>query len=129
MKPEILPASAVVPPVADPRILKEQFISLADRWRSETQHLSSLTRIVMHRDYQRIMGMGPVAIPFILEELSRRTDFWFWALTSLSGEDPVTDEERGDVEKMAASWLRWGAQKGLINYGDGREGIPGAVGH
>lgn len=38
---------------------------------------------------QRIIGMGPVVVPLILEELRREPDHWFWALEMLTEDDPV----------------------------------------
>jgi hypothetical protein len=54
--------------------------------------------------------MGSAAVPFILAEIRSEgdePDQWFWALKAITGEDPVRDEDRGDVVAMAKSWLDW----------------------
>ena len=102
--------------MADPgaRALRTRFDELADEWAQETRFQSSSTEVAIHPAYQQIIGMGPAALPFILERLSQRTEHWFWALAAISGEDPVDPMDAGKVEAMAESWLRWGRAKGLI---------------
>jgi hypothetical protein len=68
----------------------------------------------MHPAYQRIIGMGEKAIPLILAELAERPGHWFWALASITGEDPVAEQSRGKLREMASAWLAWGRQKGYI---------------
>lgn len=90
------------------------FRELANRWRNETSVFSSVTKMAMHAAYQRIIGMGPQAVPLILRELEREPDHWFWALTAITGEDPVPAADAGDVGKMAQAWLRFGRERGWI---------------
>src|SRR5947207_10431415 len=61
------------------------------------------TEIALHPAYQQIIGMGKEAIPLILEELQREEDHWFWALKSITGDDPVAPSERGQLPKMTRS--------------------------
>jgi hypothetical protein len=92
--------------------LGRKFTELAERWRRETAVLSNVHRIVLHSAYQRIIGLGPVAIPLILKELSERPGHWFWALKAITGEDPVTP---GATFKEAVdTWLDWGRARGYI---------------
>jgi hypothetical protein len=69
--------------------------------------------MVLHPAYQRIIGMGTAAVPFLLCELERRPDHWFWALTAITGADPVKPEHRGKLREMANAWLKWGKEQGL----------------
>jgi hypothetical protein len=91
----------------------EKFYSLAEAWRQDVRVTSSLTEMILHPAYQRIIGMGIAAVPFILHELERKPDHWFWALTAITGADPVQPEDRGKLRKMAEAWLRWGREQGL----------------
>lgn len=91
----------------------EKFHSLAETWRNDVRLTSSLTDMILHPAYQRIIGMGVAAIPFLLRELERKPDHWFWALTAITGADPVSAEDRGKLRKMADAWLRWGKEQGL----------------
>jgi hypothetical protein len=84
-------------------------------WRKETQWFSSTTQIAMHPAYQAIIGMGPEALPMILEELRQSPDHWFWALKAISNEDPVIPGDRSSVKRMKNAWLQWGVAKGMVD--------------
>jgi len=98
--------------LAPPQRLFAQFDELKTRWQNETEHLSSPTEIALHPAYQRIIGLGPQAIPLILNELDRQPHQWFWALKAITGEDPVPKSDRGRVAAMARAWLAWGDENG-----------------
>ncbi|MEK6336813.1 MAG: hypothetical protein AABM67_17950 [Acidobacteriota bacterium] len=94
--------------------LELRFQSLADQWRKDTAHLSSVTKQVMHPSYQRIIGLGPAVLPILLQELRKESGYWFWALNAITGEDPIRPEDLGDVPRMTEAWLNWGKQRRLI---------------
>ena|SRR6266404_2101728 len=91
-----------------------KFQELSRQWRTETAHLSSVTKQVMHPSYQRIIGLGPAVLPILLQEVRQQSGYWFWALNAITGEDPVPPEDLGDVPKMSGAWLNWARQRGLI---------------
>ena len=91
-----------------------KFERLARRWRRETAAFSSTVDIAMHPSYQAIIGMGEVAVPLILDSLTRRPDHWFWALEAITQDNPVPRRLRGNIEAMARAWLKWGSDKGLV---------------
>lgn len=84
------------------------------QWTRETKYFSSVEKIAMHPAYQRIIGMGMDAVPFILQELSREPKQWFWALKAITNVDPVPVEDRGRVKRMAKAWVKWGQEKGFV---------------
>jgi hypothetical protein len=92
--------------------IEKKFIRLRDEWKSQRGPESSTTRMVMHPAYQKIIGMGPDAVPFLLRELERQVDNWFWALHTITEEDPVPAEAAGDWRAMAKVWLAWGRERG-----------------
>ena len=85
----------------------ERFQKLAATWKSAVRFLSDTDEMCSHPAYQEIIGMGAAALPFIFSELEREPDNWFWALKAITGEDPVPEEHRGNVELMAKDWLLW----------------------
>ena len=91
-----------------------RFQRLADEWKKRSRHLSNTAQIAMLRPYQRIIGMGWDAVPFILAELQREPDQWFWALKAITQEDPVPPEAVGKVRLMAEAWIDWGRRRGLV---------------
>ncbi len=87
-----------------------KFLSLVSQWRKERGATSSITEMAMCPSYQQIIAMGERVIPFILRELEDEgdePDLWFWALQVLTENDPVSDEARGNMKKMADAWLDW----------------------
>ncbi|MDJ0616137.1 MAG: hypothetical protein QNJ63_05185 [Calothrix sp. MO_192.B10] len=92
--------------------LEATFIALVNQWRKETRGMSSINQMSMHPAYQQIIGMGEVAVPLLLRELERKSGHWFWALKSISREDPVPPESRGKVKEMIKAWLEWGKNRG-----------------
>lgn len=90
----------------------QEFSQLRDRWQSETRRLSSIDRKILNDSYQRIIGMGERALPHIFRALRTRTEFWFPALYSITGEDPVPPEAAGDLDAMREHWLRWAEENG-----------------
>lgn len=102
-------------PVSRESIPYIRFHRLKEKWEAETAFLSSVSDIVMHPAYQQIIGMGPVAIPLILREMSIKQGQWFWALKSITNEDPVKPGHRGIVAEMSKAWLKWGKERGYID--------------
>lgn len=92
--------------------LRAQFAELKAKWLDATMIESSAQRIAFDMSCQRIIGLGPRAVPLILEDLAAEHNHWFWALTVLAGEDKAAGEVTvpGAVQK----WLEWGRGRGLI---------------
>jgi hypothetical protein len=90
-----------------------RFRRLAAEWEEDTIMQSSLGKIAMHPSYQRIIGMGPAAIPLILREMKRKPGHWFWALDALTG---GTSPAKGckTVTEATEAWIRWGEEQELI---------------
>ena len=93
---------------------EQEFLRLVQQWRAETEFSSSLTEMAAHPAYQRIIGMGRLALPLIFRELAAEPDHWFWALKAITGGDPVPPSHRGNIEMMAADWLTWGKSRGYV---------------
>lgn len=98
-------------PVSDPDVEAWiKFQTLYAHWQVERGAMSSITEMVLCPSYQSILGMGPIAIPFMLAELESsldEPDQWFWALKAITGIDPVQEQDRGDFVAMAKAWLLW----------------------
>ena len=100
--------------------IEAEFQSLVKKWKRETVSMSSPTQMAMHPSYQRIIGFGPVVLPLLIAELMREPDWWFWALRSITGIDPVSDKERGRLAAMTQAWLRWMEIEGAQTDGKSR---------
>jgi hypothetical protein len=87
------------------------FDLLRAQWHRERGVTSSITAMAMCPAYQGIIGMGPKVIPLIMRQMDSEgdePDMWFWALRVLTFANPVPDDARGDIVRMARAWLSWG---------------------
>jgi hypothetical protein len=107
-------AIATVPEVS----LEQRFREQADKWARETQHLSSPTQKAVHPSYQAILGMGienkNEVVRFLLLDLEQNRRAWFWALSYLTGANPIGPDDAGRMDRMIGAWVSWGRQKGLL---------------
>jgi hypothetical protein len=92
--------------------LKRTFKGLAEKWKRETRHISSITKTSMHPAYQQIIGMGESAVPLILQEMQENGGHWLWALHAITREDPA--HEGDDFDAAVQAWLNWGRSRGHI---------------
>jgi hypothetical protein len=93
---------------------RRRFTRLTQEWKSETAYVSSINKIILHPAYQQIIGMGPSVIELILKDMQQEERYWFWALESLTGENPVSDESRRDITRLTQDWLEWGKGHGYL---------------
>lgn len=105
-----------LPDVAKPSLEDSlKFERLLAQWHGERDATSSVAEMSMCDGYQKIIAMGEVAIPLIIFHLRSEgdePDHWFWALRVLTEVNPVADEDRGNVVKMAQAWLGWAEAQG-----------------
>jgi hypothetical protein len=94
---------------------RQVFDELSRQWHEETSVLSSTTEICNHPAYLEIIKMGDKVIPFILKDLQESPSQWFSALRSITGNDPISPQQRGRVKLMAQAWIDWGVENGYIN--------------
>jgi hypothetical protein len=101
-----------IPPQVSQVALAQRFAHLAETWKMQTGHFSSITKKCTHPAYQRIIGLGPGVVPLILRDLKSSHYDWFWALSAITGDNPITEGDAGNVALMTEAWLRWGKAKG-----------------
>ena len=91
-----------------------EFQIQASEWKRDTMFFSSPPQAAAHPAYQRIIGMGPNAVPFILREMQHEPGLWFDALMAITGDQPVPEEHAGDIHAMTEDWLDWGRRHGIV---------------
>ncbi len=99
-------------PALGKELLGKEFHELAGKWRSETRILSSVSAKIFNPHYQRIIGMGRPALPFIFAELRDRGGFWYWALECICGENPAAESETLPDAKRV--WLEYARRHGYL---------------
>jgi hypothetical protein len=118
------PVAIVRPAQAEMEILLDaktknwiKFQGLAKQWKAERGAIPSVAAMVSLQSYQRIVGMGRDALPYILGQLRSEgdePDHWFPALSAIAAESPVPVESRGKLKEMAKAWLKWGQEQGYV---------------
>jgi len=100
------------------RPVEQSFHEQADKWERETEHLSSPTQMMMHPSYQAILGMAvenkQEVISLMLQDLRNNRREWFWALSYLTQDNPISPRDAGKMDKMIKAWVDWGRRKGLL---------------
>jgi hypothetical protein len=98
----------------DAEAVRPRFEALAEEWALATKTPSSFLRDkFMHPAYQQIIGLGPSVLPLLLSRMASAPDHWGWALQAITGEDPVPEEDAGDIEAIARAWLAWANRHGV----------------
>ena len=69
-----------------------EFAQLSEQWQAATADISSITKRIAHPLYQRIIGLGRPVLPVLLDEFAHRPNYWFHALRSITGQDPVPEQ-------------------------------------
>ena len=99
---------------------QKSFLELSthiEKWKSDTNHWSSITKMLAHPSYLRIIGLSKHCYEYEVEkalllELATEPDYWFAALTAITGADPIRPEQ--DFDEAVDAWLTWGREKGII---------------
>ena len=94
--------------------IQAEFTDLASQWIQSVEGMSSTVEMAKHPTYQKIVSMGEVVIPFLLEDLRQNPLYWLPALRQITQQNPVQPEQRGKIKQMAEAWLNWGQQEGYI---------------
>jgi hypothetical protein len=108
-------------PETSEKTLEERFREQADKWERETAHLSSPLQRMIHPSYQAILGMSAESpenkrdvVRFMLRDLKSDQHDWFLALSYLTQQNPINPKDYGKTSKVAASWMKWGEEQGLL---------------
>ena len=100
------------PPRPPSMVSRARFDRLVAEWKRETERLSLLVDKLTHPSYMRIIGLGPAAIPRLLEDLEKGPSHWGLALYAITGENPVSDEDAGNLGRITKAWVAWGRENG-----------------
>ena len=92
--------------------LAQRFQQLVWEWKSGTAGHSSPRAITGHPAYSQIIALGEPVLPLIFRDLRDNGGWWYPALRTLTGANPVPESARGHPELNTAAWLRWGRENG-----------------
>lgn len=91
-----------------------QFVYLKNQWKKEVLFFSSASKIVSNSAYKEIINFGPMAIPWIIRELKKNNDHWFYALEKITGVNPIKEINRGRIEEMRNDWVEWATKNDYL---------------
>ena len=91
-----------------------KFQLLAESWKEESRFFSFANQSAQLHSYQAIIDMGISALPFIFKEMKDEPNHWFTALKTITGENPVSQEHKGNIQFMTNDWLQWAKMKNYI---------------
>ena len=92
--------------------LREEFEKYAAAWRKETRVLSSIQAKIFNPNYQKIIGMGPSVLPYVLADLRDNGGQWYWALECIAHDNPAAGA--ASITEAKQLWLNYGNANGLI---------------
>jgi hypothetical protein len=89
-----------------------KFDRLKNSWLREIEPAHKLHEIFLLPSYQKIIGMGKQAVPFLFHELRTTPNWWFYALSMILEIDPTSAVSQGNLTKLTAEWLAWAKEYG-----------------
>jgi hypothetical protein len=104
------------------------FRQLATEWNREAGKISNPVKLFMHKKYQQIIGLGPQAVPFMMQDIADGKGNWYWAIAAITREDPIRPEDAGDMAKIRMAWIAWGKERGYLDASEGKSGRFGEQG-
>ena len=98
----------------DDKTTEDIFRGLVKVWKDETAGLSSPRAISKHPAYQIMVGMGESILHLIFQDLEHFGGWWYPALRTITGENPVPETARGSPPLHDEAWLSWGREHGYL---------------
>ena len=92
--------------------LEAHFKTIVEKWNKDTRHTSSLTKMITHPTYARIIEIGPKVLPLLFRELNERPNHWLVALNAITREDPAP--AGSTFGEAVQAWLAWGRDRGYL---------------
>jgi hypothetical protein len=91
------------------------FDHLADEWEQATAFSSMSAQSTCHPAYLSIIGLGPKALPLVLQRMRERptSGDWFVALRAITRTDPAARAR--SVSEAVDAWLSWGGERELVH--------------
>jgi hypothetical protein len=95
--------------------LDHKFSRLTMAWCRATINCSSFDDIVNDVHYKEIIEIGMPVLLLIFDDLKNTPKHWFYALSKITGENPIPESAAGNLTKMTNVWLRWARKAGLTD--------------
>ena len=90
-KVTVMPTRSRTYPTLRDYLNESKFFRLKTQWLNSINAGMRLKEMMVLGPYQQIIGMGQAALPFIFNELRTEPRYWFWALESITCENPISE--------------------------------------
>lgn len=94
-------------------ILDLTFYTIRQQWTNAMAHMSTVNEAISDPAYQRIIGLGEDALPYIFDSLENETELWFPALHAITNEKP--EEEQTEFVNELEYWYSWANKHGYYS--------------
>jgi hypothetical protein len=84
---------------------KIKFDEYVAQWKKNTKYYSFSNQIINDPNFQNILKMGYVAVPFIVEEIKARPSFLVWALNILYNVK-ISNNPNATLEEVCKKWVQ-----------------------
>lgn len=84
--------------------LRNIFNELREKWLKDTEFSPTPHK---SKYLEHIISYGEDMLPYIIEDLKKEPQHWFYALEKITGRNPVKDSDSGDILKMTEQWINW----------------------
>lgn len=85
-----------------------------DEWQTACEYFSSTRQKVNHPAFRQLLARAGESVPFLLSTLTTSPSHAILVLHAITGEDPVPNDKKGDLPRMADAWIEWGKSKGIL---------------
>lgn len=99
----------------DKSYLMYRFEKLYEKWNEDIGFSSSGRVIFESNALQEIIKLGEQVIPLILEKYRVTPHHWSYALSKITGNNPVKKKHCGNLVLMSTDWIEWGKENGYID--------------
>ena len=96
------------------RIEFKKYILSRNKWKEMKTFISDTNKIISLQPYREIVLLGKIAIPWIIRDLRKAPDHWFHALKEITGENPISEKNLGNIIEMSNDWIKWAQENGYI---------------
>jgi len=85
-----------------------KFEYLKSQWKNDVIFISNENEKCMNPSYQEIIGLGIEIVPILISEIiNENSSDWYWALSSITRENPVSENDLGNQKSMSIAWINW----------------------
>lgn len=94
--------------------LNKEFLELKEIWLMETMFDSGYASMVNHPAFLKIVSWGEDIIPSLVEDMVNAGTPWYYALSIITDENPVSEDNMGKHKYVIEDWRGWAEQNCFI---------------